>query len=117
MIKVSQSMLEYSLSCWLDKDTGSSTTSSYLNNLAATLASKKYLKDNDTDKDGGLNKDEVTLSEEAFKKLDEDKDDLLSEEEIRASLSGYEGEIYDYLAKTDPRWSKIKELSSMVMKI
>ena len=115
MIKPSQSMLQYSLSCWLDKDSSSATSN--FNNTATTLAAKKYLKENDANKDGSLSKDEVTLSEEALKKLDTDKDSLLSEDEIKASLSSYEGQIYDYLAKTDPRWAQIKNLSTMLMKI
>jgi len=114
MRRVSHSMLEYSLSCYLGNE---SPGSAQFDNIATQLAAKKYIKDQDTNKDGVLSQDEVSLSEEAMAKLDTDKDGKLSEDELKAGLSGYEGEIYNYLAKTDARWAKISQLSSMLRKV
>ena len=113
MRRISHSMLEYSLSCYMGKESSGSTQ---FDNLASKVAAQKYLKERDTNKDGSLSQDEVTFSEEAFAKLDTDKSGVLSADELKAGLSSYEGEIYNYLAKTDTRWAKISQLSSMLKK-
>jgi Ca2+-binding EF-hand superfamily protein len=64
-----------------------------LADIYANLASAKYIKENDKDKNGTLSSDETTLSKEAFDRLDLDKNGELSQEEIRAGLEGQESTV------------------------
>lgn len=65
----------------------------------SNMAAKKYVKDNDKDKDGRLSQDEVTLSKEAFDKLDKDKSGKLDLKEMKAGLQGQDAAIEEYYKK------------------
>jgi hypothetical protein len=92
---------------------GSSTQSELLSGTT-TLAAKCYVKENDADKDGVLQSDEVTLSEEAFNKLDTDSDGALTSTEVVASLSGQESAVYTALANGNVKLFQYQAISKFL---
>jgi Ca2+-binding EF-hand superfamily protein len=61
-------------------------------------AAKKYIKENDADKDGVLSQDEVTWSQEAFEKADADGSGAVDQGEIKTALQGDENTVYRLVA-------------------
>lgn len=97
-MKISSS-LSASLLDYLDGTadaTSESTTSVLPEGTYTGLAASKYLKDNDTDHDGVLSSDEVSISAEAYAKLDADSDGAVTVDEVKASLKGQDDAIYQF---------------------
>lgn len=61
-------------------------------------AAKKYVKENDADKDGVLSQDEVTWSKEAFEKADADGSGAVDQGEIKTALQGDQNMVYRLVA-------------------
>ena len=98
---------QYSSSLLTDQDAARTASTAY-----AKLAAKKYVKDNDKNKDGSLTQDEVTLSQEAFDRLDQDKSKALSQEEMQVGLAGNEDALSSYFAKGSRKLMKTSLLRS-----
>ena len=75
-----------------------STTQSTVPDSILKAAAKKYIKENDADKDGVLSQDEVTWSEEAFQKADLDSSGAVDQDEIKTALSNDENTVYRLVA-------------------
>lgn len=80
----------------------------------AQLSAKKYIQDNDTDKDGKLSAAETGFDAEDFAKLDTDGDQTIDQDELTAFLKPHESELKAYFSGTD---STSGLLSSIVKKI
>lgn len=82
-----------SLSSSSSQSTASTVPDSILN-----AAAKKYVKENDKDKDGVLSQDEVTWSKEAFEKADLDSSGSVDQSEIKTALQNDENTVYRLVA-------------------
>jgi Ca2+-binding EF-hand superfamily protein len=77
-------------------NSGDEETSCLATGTYTTLASAKYIKDNDKDGDKCLSADEVSISAEAYAKLDADSDGKVTLEEMKESLAGQDDTIFQY---------------------
>ncbi len=80
----------------------SSTDDSVRNALAAKVAAKKYIADNDTDGDGALSQTETGLSDDSFSSVDADGGGTLDADELQTSLGASGSTLYDYIAAKTP---------------
>jgi Ca2+-binding EF-hand superfamily protein len=93
------SSLKTSLLDYLDGTadaTSESTTSVLPEGTYTKLAASKFIKDNDTDHDGVLSQDEVSISAAAYAKLDADSDGKVTLAEVQDSLDGQDDAIYQF---------------------
>ncbi|MFZ5811933.1 MAG: hypothetical protein ACOY4F_07830 [Thermodesulfobacteriota bacterium] len=80
----------------------SSADDSVRNSLAAKVAAKKYMADNDADGDGVLSQTETGLSDDSFTNVDADGSGTVDSDELQTSLSASGSTLYDYIAAKTP---------------
>lgn len=80
----------------------SSADDSVRNSLAAKVAAKKYMADNDADGDGVLSQTETGLSDDSFTNVDADGGGTVDSDELQTSLSASGSTLYDYIAAKTP---------------
>lgn len=80
----------------------------------AKLAAKKYVQDNDADKDGKLSAAETGFEAEDFAKLDTNEDGAIDQDEMTAFLKPHESELRAYFGG---QGSTSGLLSSIVKKV
>ncbi len=80
----------------------SSTDDTVKNSLAAKVAARKYLSDNDTDGDGVLSQTETGFSDDSFTSVDADGNGAIDYDEMHTQLKSSGSTLYDYLVAKTP---------------
>lgn len=96
----------------LSASNSSSTSTS--TNTYSNMAAKKYLQDMDTNGDGALSADEVSLSTSIFSELDQDSSGEVSSSELKTSLSSQNSAILKYYQNGGT--STLTDLTSRLLK-
>ena len=84
------------------------------NELFAKLGARKCFRDGDTNRDGVITKDEVSLSAEAFARLDASKDGNVTQEEITAAMSGRGQDVFSYYTSKRSGTNSLDLLSNIL---
>ena len=98
--------------CTLTQSLATGTGESAIPESMLKAASKKYIKENDTNKDGVLTKDEVKWSADAFDKADTSKDGKVDEGEIKTTLQDNESTVYRLLSGKSVKLQKYNLIKS-----
>ncbi|QLA19055.1 hypothetical protein [Desulfolutivibrio sulfoxidireducens] len=80
----------------------SSTDDTVKNSLAAKVAARKYISDNDTDGDGVLSQTETGFSDDSFTSVDADGNGAIDYDEMHTQLKSSGSTLYDYLVAKTP---------------